>query len=91
MPTWYEGQDATSGYPDHYTPRDAAEQLKATGEARPIHGGKGLLILKSKPMREEKKTFSSGTAWRVVGQTARPNVFHKPSQFGPGMPHYQYT
>lgn len=91
MGAWYEGQDC-SGRPDHFVSRVAAEQMKAEGDARSINSGKGILILRAKPAESDSRNaVSNRGAWRVVNQTAKPNVFHKPSRFGPGFPQYELT
>jgi hypothetical protein len=91
LPAYYEGQDC-NGEPNHFVPRSEAERLKNMGDARAIHSGRALLILKDRKdaeLRLPAPRASSRSAWRVVGQTSRIGVMHKFTRIGPGYPHME--
>jgi hypothetical protein len=81
-------QDWRTERPETLVSLERARELKKAGSHYFPPATNGVLVELPKEARQRQETEEKHTGWRVVNQTAKPDIVHKETMIGPGDPHY---
>jgi hypothetical protein len=89
-------QDPERDRPSKHVSVEEARQLRKAGTHYAVNHGRDIAevpahVRKSQSAREETVKPVSAGCLRVVGQTAKAGIKHKPTRMGPGRPRLAFS